>query len=69
MAGGIRGVIFRHMARIDNITLLKLKRRYFRKEMTAEEKQTFANKPILLRAGQFYRKQIYRRLKKLFGQG
>jgi predicted Ser/Thr protein kinase len=61
--GFIRSMLFRKVARVDRITVLKLKRRYFRKEMSAEEREQFADKPFLLRAGQFYRKKIYRRIK------
>lgn len=70
-AGKIRTQIFEGVARIDRLTVLKIKGRYFPDQLTDEERILLNEAPWHLRAGRFLRKRIYgpvspKRLKKRF---
>jgi predicted Ser/Thr protein kinase len=76
--GWLRHRIFCHMARVDSLTLLKIKSRYFPKKTTREELEQLESIPWTLRLGRFVRKRLYHplspkvlgpRLRALFGRG
>lgn len=57
--GWLRNRFFLALARVDLITVVKLKRAYFPTEITQDEKDRLARTPWLLRLGRFIRKRIY----------
>jgi hypothetical protein len=69
--GLVRERLFRAASQIDRLTFLKLKGRYFHKDLSDEEQRELAAAPWHLRIGRFLRKRIYgpispKRLKKRF---
>lgn len=63
--GPISRRIFNFTARVDTWTVIKLKRHYFPEQVEAEEEdaQTYADQPLLLKMGRWFRKHIYGRLR------
>lgn len=51
--------LFELVARIDKLTVLKIKSRYFPDRLTPEERQQLGDAPWHLRTGRFLRKRIY----------
>ncbi len=58
------GWLFRAVSTIDNITILKIRARYFPDSVTSEERQLLDEVPWHLAAGRFLRKKIYAPLTK-----
>ncbi len=54
--------LFNFVKRVDTIKVVKLKQAYYPEHVTENEKTLLEDKPWLLRAGEFYRKRIYRSL-------
>ena len=54
------GWLFRKIAHVDDITVTKLKCKYFPRRSTAQEKQQLRSIPWHLRLGRFLRKRVYR---------
>ena len=54
--------LFNFVKRVDTIKVVKLKQAYYPEHVTETEKTLLEDKPWLLRAGEFYRKRIYRSL-------
>lgn len=62
-AGFISRLLFRHVARIDCITVAKLKMSYLPESLNEAELALLARQPRLLRLGRWWKKKIYRPLK------
>lgn len=56
-------LLFRHYCKVDDITVLKMQKHYFRESLTREEEQRLAATPFYLRTGRFLKKKVYRPLK------
>lgn len=62
-AGLISRLLFRHVAKIDRITVAKLKKSYLPHSLDEAEHAILAQQPWLLRLGRWWKKKIYRPLK------
>jgi predicted Ser/Thr protein kinase len=56
-------LLFRHYCRVDEITVLKMQKRYLPDSLTAEEEARLAATPLYLRLGRLLKKKVYRPLK------
>jgi predicted Ser/Thr protein kinase len=56
-------LLFRHYCRVDDITILKIQKRYLPASLTEQEEARLAATPLYLRAGRLLRKKVYRPLK------
>lgn len=57
--GWFRGRLFKTLARVDDLTVLKIKNRYYPRKTTEAEKQRLEEAPLYLRLGRFIRKRLY----------
>ena len=57
----LRGPLWRLIATVDEIAVLRLKSRYCPESLQEEEKSRLARLPLALRAGRFLRHSVYRR--------
>lgn len=63
-AGPLRRWVFRHLERVDLITLARIKRTYHPNELTGEETALLADVPWALRAGRWLKRHVYRPVRK-----
>lgn len=62
----VKRVMFRLISHVDTINILKIQRGYFPRSLTLAELRLMDRQPLLLQAGQFLRKRLYRPIKRFW---
>lgn len=59
---GWRHRVFTFMSRVDRLTALKIRHKYFPEETNQGEREQLEQPPLVLRLGRFLKKNVYRRI-------